>query len=106
MEKTLKITSIIAGAAIVISLITVYAFMSINSAENINIIDIQGMSSLKVVPDLTVVYISVESNASTSVDAKANADAVLDRFLTEMIVCAILIQLRILVNKCYGVNLT
>jgi uncharacterized protein YggE len=77
MEKSIKITGIIAVTVIVLALI---GYLGINGLINVNAktVNAQGYSSIKVTPDLVNVYFTVETNGRTAVEAKNNNSIIVD----------------------------
>ncbi|VVB79084.1 Uncharacterised protein [uncultured archaeon] len=83
MEKSVKITGIIAVTIIVLALI---GYFGINGLINMNAktVDAQGYSSIKVTPDLVNVYFTIETKGKTAVEAKNNNSVIVDDMITAL----------------------
>ena len=68
-NKSIVITSIIAGVILIVALVALGTFSSMNPYSK-NSVTVQGVSSIKAVPDLITVYYSIETKAETSSEAK------------------------------------
>ena len=78
------ITSIIAGVVLVIALLALFVFKPANMSSG-NTVTVQGVSEIKVMPDLVTVYFTIETKGNTSAEAtKANND-IYDDLVEEMI---------------------
>lgn len=82
MEKSVKITSIIAGTIIILALIPIFLFMQYAPGQTISV---QGNSVIKVTPDLVSVYFNAESNGTTAKEAKDANALIVDNMLTALI---------------------
>ena len=65
IDKSISITLII-----VIGIIILVSIFIINSSPNSNTINVNGQSSIDVIPDLVKVYLTIQTNAETSQEAK------------------------------------
>lgn len=84
IEKSVKITGIIAVTIVVLALI---GYFGVNGLININAktINAQGYSSVKVTPDLVNVYFTVETEGKTAVEAKNNNSIIVDDMITALL---------------------
>jgi uncharacterized protein YggE len=82
MEKSVKITSIIAGTIILLALIEVLMFNQLLPGQ---IISVQGNSVIKVTPDLVSVYFNAETNGTTAKEAKDANALIVDNLITALI---------------------
>lgn len=77
MEKSVKITSIIVGGVILLSLIIAGAIISFGNSSYDKTISSEGISTLKVTPDLVTVNFNVETTADNAEEASdENAEIV------------------------------
>lgn len=82
MEKSVKITGIIAGAALIVALL---AYSLIAGLSPTNKVNVNGMATVEAQPDLVKVYYSVETTGDTASEAKdANAEIV-DDLITALV---------------------
>lgn len=82
MEKSVKITSIIAGTIILLAL---FGFMMFNQVQPGQTISVDGNSVIKVTPDLVSVYFNAESTGATAVEAKDANALIVDNMLTALV---------------------
>ena len=84
MEKSVKITGIIAVTIVVLALI---GYMGVNGLINMNAktVEAQGYSSIKVTPDLVNVYFTVETKGKTAAEAKDNNSIIVDEMITALL---------------------
>ncbi|VVB82122.1 Uncharacterised protein [uncultured archaeon] len=75
------ITSIISGVVLLIAVIAIFAFQPQTS----NVVTVQGVSTVKAMPDLITVYYSIETDGNTSAAAK-DANTLIYNKLTDALV--------------------
>jgi hypothetical protein len=73
-NNAVAITSIIAVTVIVIVLLALFVFVPMFSTNNT--ISVQGISDIKVLPDMVAVYFNVQANGTTSSQADSAANAI------------------------------
>lgn len=79
MEKSVKITGIIAATVLVIAILSYSLFSGLSPMNTVNA---RGTSTIKVTPDLVTLYYTVETSAETASEAKdQNAEIVEDVIL-------------------------
>jgi|SRR3989344_1732705 len=73
-NNAIVVTSIIAGVILVIALLALFAFRSAIPGSN-NSVTVQGISSVKAMPDIISVYFSIQTEGKTSSEVRdANSD--------------------------------
>lgn len=77
MDKSVQITLIVVVAVLIISGTWTYLFWQKNSERNT--ISVEGISTLKTEPDLITLYFRVETNSSTSQEAKDKNAEIMER---------------------------
>ena len=84
MDKSVKITLIIAVAIVVLALI---GYIFINNLVNAgsNTVSVDGQSTIKVTPDIVTVYFNVQTNGSTAKEAKDLNSGIVDKLTSELI---------------------
>src|SRR3989344_2487650 len=88
MEKSIKITLIIAATVLILGILGFVTFNSfMDSVNPSNTVTSQGSSTIKVVPDLVTVYFSVQTMASTADSAQKNNSDIVSK-LTDRLVLA------------------
>ncbi len=80
-----KITLIIVAGILILGILGYSAFMSLVPESGKNTINVNGQTSLKVMPDLVVVYFNIETNASKAEQAKDKNSEISDKLITELI---------------------
>ena len=58
-NNAIAVTSIIAGVILIIALLALFVFKPVNSSSG-NTVTVQGISDVKVMPDLVTVYFTIE----------------------------------------------
>ncbi len=82
MEKSVKVTLIIAVTAILIVLIGVFAYFQAKPSTTISV---NGDAVIKVMPDLVTVYFNVDTNGASAREAEDKNAEIVDNILTELI---------------------
>lgn len=77
MEKSVKITLIIAVGVLVLTAIGIFAFMSLRGPSNT--LTSQGVATIKVMPDVIGIYFNVETNGPTAAEAKNANSKIIDK---------------------------
>jgi uncharacterized protein len=83
-NHAIVITSIIAAALIVISLLAV--FVVVPAMSPTNTMTVEGTSTIKVMPDVVAVYFNIQTNASTSSAANTANDAIYTQLKSALLV--------------------
>lgn len=86
-NNSVKITGIIAGTIVLITLIWLFALQGLIPQGNT--ISAQGYSSLKVNPDLVTVYFNIETKGTTAKEAKDANSEILERMNLALILIGI-----------------
>ena len=81
-ENSIIITSIIAVVVIAIALILVFTLRPSSAGNTVNV---QGMATVKAMPDLVTVYFNVETKADTAVEAKDNNSIIVDQLIASLV---------------------
>lgn len=76
------ITSIIAAVVLIIALLALFVFNSTSSSGNT--VTVQGISNIKVMPDLVTVYFNIETKANTSSEATKENNEIYDNLVEEI----------------------
>lgn len=87
-NNSVKITAIIAGTLIFISLVLIYALQGF-MPNGSNVISAQGYSSLEVSPDLVTIYFNIETKGTTAKEANSANSVILEEFNTALILVGI-----------------
>jgi uncharacterized protein len=82
-NHAIAITSIIAGSIIVVALLALFVFIPMSSSTNT--MTVQGMSTIKVTPDLVAVFFNIQTNGTTSADANTANTAIYNNLKTSLI---------------------
>ncbi len=77
MEKSVKMTLIISISIVFIALVGFYTLSTL-MPSNTNNINVNGVSNLKVIPDITSIYFSAESEGETAVEARDGNKKIVD----------------------------
>ncbi|MBM3247624.1 DUF541 domain-containing protein [Candidatus Pacearchaeota archaeon] len=84
MEKSVKMTLIIAIAIIIVVGIFSFGINNLVNA-NSNTVQAQGYSTIKVNPDLVTVYFNIETNGTSASEAKNANSLIVDKLVGEML---------------------
>jgi uncharacterized protein YggE len=84
-NNAIVITSIIAGVILILGLLALNSFNSIVPSTK-NSVTVQGMSTIKTMPDLVSVYFNIESKGKTSAEATTSNTEIYDNLVEEMII--------------------
>lgn len=84
MQNSVKITLIIVLAVIALALIGTYTVFQIIPVTSNTVVG-NGMSDIKVTPDLVTVYFTVQTNATTAKDAKDKNAEIVDNVITNLV---------------------
>ncbi|MBS3074530.1 SIMPL domain-containing protein [Candidatus Pacearchaeota archaeon] len=82
MEKSVKITLIIAATVLILGILGFIAFDSVVSPSNT--MAVQGSSVLKVLPDTTSVGFSIQTSAKTAEAAKSNNSVIFENLIAKL----------------------
>jgi len=82
-DKSIQITLIIAGTVLLIALLGYVAFSQLMPERDV--VNVNGVSEIKTMPDLFTVYINVDTNGTTATDAKDKNAEISDNVLTALI---------------------
>lgn len=82
MEKSVKITAIIAGTILVIALLGFVMFQSSKPAVTVTA---SGTAEIKALPDLVTIYFNVQTEARTSQEANDNNSVIVDNLITAIL---------------------
>jgi len=83
-NHAIAITSIIAGSIVLVALLTLFVFIPLTSTTS-NTMTVQGMSTIKVTPDLVAVFFNIQTNGTTSADANTANTAIYNQLKTSLI---------------------
>ncbi len=83
-NNAIIITSIIAGVVLIIALLALNTFNSVVPSSK-NSVTVQGTSTIKAMPDLVSVYITIQTNGSTSAEATTENTKIYDNLVEELI---------------------
>lgn len=83
VETSVKITSIIVGAILVVALIAGLVYWNVNSPDNT--LSVDGASTVKAMPDLVSVYFNVETSGANAQAAKDNNSAIVEKVVNSMV---------------------
>ncbi|HIG94515.1 MAG: hypothetical protein QT05_C0049G0025 [archaeon GW2011_AR13] len=83
-NTAVQITTIISVVVLIIAFSTLYIF---NSAVNPgkNSVNVQGLATVKAMPDVISVYFNIETTGNTSEEAKDANSLILDELITELL---------------------
>jgi uncharacterized protein YggE len=84
-NNAIIVTSIIAGVILIVALLALNTFSSIVPSTK-NSVTVQGTSTIKAMPDLVSVYITIQTNGSTSAEATSANTDIYDNLIEEMII--------------------
>jgi len=82
METSVKITSIIVGAVILLALIGVGIYYSEQPGKEVKV---NGIGSVKAQPDIVSAYFNVETNGSSAKEAKDKNSEIVDEVITNLV---------------------
>lgn len=82
-NNAIIITSIIAGVILIIALLALNTFNSVIPSSK-NSVTVQGTSTIKAMPDLVSVYITIQTNGTTSAEATSENTKIYDNLVEEM----------------------
>lgn len=80
-NNAIIVTSIISGVILIIAILAILT-MSGNSTDNR--VNVDGIATVKAMPDLVGVYFNIESKADTSIEAKDKTSEVLNKLVDEL----------------------
>jgi uncharacterized protein YggE len=84
-NNAIIITSIIAGVILIIALLALNTFNSIVPSSK-NSVTVEGISTIKAMPDLISVYFNIETKGNTSAEATTANTKIYDDLVEEMII--------------------
>lgn len=84
-SEATKITLIIVAGIILLGILSYSAFMSLIPETGKDTINVNGQASIDVIPDLVAVYFNIETNASTTEQAKNKNSEISDKLTTALI---------------------
>ncbi len=84
MENSIKITAMILGTVIVLSLLGVYLYSQMSPSMT-NTVNANGQATVKVTPDVATVYFNVEAKAPTATEAKDKNAEIVDQVITALV---------------------
>jgi len=82
-NKTIVVTSIIAGVILIVAFAFLFVFQPNTSTTNS--ISVQGISKIKATPDLLSVYFNIETKGETSAEASTANAEILEKLTTALI---------------------
>ena len=82
METSVKITLIIISAVIVLGVIGAIVFMNIRQETTINA---EGIATVKAVPDISSIFISVQTSGNTTKEANDENAEIVDNIITDLV---------------------
>lgn len=85
-NNAIVITSIIAGVVLLIAILYLFVFNSVISPSTGNSVTVEGISTIKAMPDLISVYITIESKGATSSEATTANTQIYEDLVEEMII--------------------
>ena len=77
MEKGIKITLLICATVLIVALIVYFAFMKIVPQNYSDTVNVQGSGVVKAVPDLITIYYNIDTQGTTSKEAKDKNDVMI-----------------------------
>src|SRR3989339_905477 len=83
-NTAVQITIIISVVVLIIAFSTLYLFNSAVNPEK-NSINVQGLATVKAMPDVISVYFNIETTGNTSEEAKDANSLILDELITELL---------------------
>ncbi len=83
-NTAVQITIIISVVVLIIAFSTLYIFNSAVNPEK-NSINVQGLATVKAMPDVISVYFNIETTGNTSEEAKDANSLILDELITELL---------------------
>ncbi|HPD81752.1 MAG TPA: SIMPL domain-containing protein [Candidatus Pacearchaeota archaeon] len=83
-NNAIIITSIIAGVILIIALLALNTFNSIVPSSG-KTVTVEGVATIKALPDVTSVYFTIETKGATSVEAKDANNVIYDNLIEEML---------------------
>ena len=83
-NNAIIITSIIAGVILIIALLALNTLNSIVPSSG-KTVTVEGVATIKALPDVTSVYFTIETKGATSVEAKDANNVIYDNLIEEMI---------------------
>lgn len=87
MDKSIKITLIIAATVLILGFMGFASFKSlVDTANPSNTVTASGTSTIKVVPDIITVSYSVQTKASNAELAESNNSEIVDKLITNLVV--------------------
>lgn len=78
-NDSIKITAIISGVVLIIALV---ALSSMNPTQNT--VNVQGLATVKAMPDLIGVYFNIETKGKTTQEVKDSNSEILNKLITEL----------------------
>lgn len=85
MEKSVKITLIVAVAVVLALAIVSFGFYRTVNPDSGQTITVDGISTIQVTPDLVTVHFNIETTGKTASEAKDANSVILDKLVTEMV---------------------
>jgi uncharacterized protein YggE len=83
-NNAIIITSIIAGVILIIAFLALNTFNSVVPSSK-NSVTVQGSSTIKAMPDLVSIYITIQTNGTTSAEATTENTKMYDNLVEEMV---------------------
>jgi len=82
-NNVIAITSILAGIVLVIALVVLFMYGGNGTSQNV--VTVQGMSTVKVIPDIISVQFSIETKGNTSSEANDKNSEIYEDLITALI---------------------
>lgn len=83
-NNAIIVTSIISGVILIVSLVALVVLGG-SASTGENTVNVQGIATVKAMPDLITVYFNVETKAETSVEAKDDNSEILNRLIDALV---------------------
>jgi uncharacterized protein YggE len=85
MEKSVKISAIIAGSVLILVLIGVYLFLNFSSLNPSNSVTTVGLAEINVIPDKVSIHFGAESSGESAKEASMKNSIVVDEIITNLV---------------------
>jgi len=84
-NNAIVMTSIISGVILIVALVALFSFRGVTSSTGDNTVNVQGIATVKAMPDLITVYFNVETKGETTTEAKEANSEILNNLIDALI---------------------
>lgn len=84
MEKSVKITLLICATILIVAVLGFFMFKQFAPQNYSDTVNVQGTGLVKAIPDLITIYYTIDTQGTTSKDAKDKSDLIFNKLKSEL----------------------